>query len=323
MNDSYQTQFPGEDRQAFEQLLHQIYGERRVLVDIQEQPDGPQGFSGSQICYFTLTSEDPQGAIHNDSVVTKSASLLERRVLHQLSSQGCAVPPVVILEITSDESRRIYMPFLEVRPPFDLGHPLSPLTHSMADGLAGIHAANRGRPPYWLPLVSDDFLGRLWLHGWRGQWDANLLFPEFAAEFGAYTDRLDAAMDQLLKTLQILTEEGDSLTLLNGDLIPDHIRLWRGSACFIDWQQAAYGSFYLDLPNPFNVETALLYRDALARQGISIPVLEFQERFHEIGRYMGLRYLEYALWQWAQGGKERIRGRWFLYYTLALAVHGR
>lgn len=81
MNDNYQTQFHGEDRPAFEQLPHQMYGERRVLIDMREQPNGPQGFSGSQICYFTLTSADQQGAIHYDSVVTKSASLLERRVL--------------------------------------------------------------------------------------------------------------------------------------------------------------------------------------------------------------------------------------------------
>jgi hypothetical protein len=52
-------------------------------------------------------------------------------------------------------------------------------------------------------------------------------------------------------------------------------QLWRGSAYFIDWQQAAYGSFCLDLLNPFYVETALVYRDALTRQGISVPVLEF------------------------------------------------
>jgi hypothetical protein len=130
-------------------------------------------------------------------------------------------------------------------------------------------------------------------------------------------------MERFRETLKALTAERASLTLVNVDLIPDHIRLWHGTASFIDWEQACYGSFYLDLPNPFNVETALVYRDALARHGYPIPVLEFQERFHEIGRYMGLRYLGYALWQWAQGEEERHRGRWFLYYTLGLAIHGR
>jgi len=103
----------------------------------------------------------------------------------------------------------------------------------------------------------------------------------------------------------------------------DHIRLWRGKACFIDWEQSSYGSLYLDLPNHFTVETALVYRDALARHNYAIPEVEFLERYHEISRYMGLRYLGYALWQWAQDGEQRRQGRWFLYYTFSLALFGR
>jgi aminoglycoside phosphotransferase (APT) family kinase protein len=270
-----------------------------------------------------VANTDPRGMLHQDPLVTKSASLLERRVLSLLSGQGCAVPPVIVPNVTEDERMPVYMPFLEPRPPLDLGHPDSRLTYSIADGLAGIHAANRKQPPAWIPRTSDDFLGRLWLHAWREQWEANLNQPEFAAEFGKYTPRLEAAMDRFIQTLKDLTAEGETLTVLNVDLIPDHIRLWRGAARFIDWEQSSYGSLYLDLPNHFTVETALVYRDALARHGYSIPELEFQERYHEIGRYMGLRYLGYSLWRWAQGGAERRQGRWFLYYTFGLALHGR
>jgi hypothetical protein len=38
---------------------------------------------------------------------------------------------------------------------------------------------------------------------------------------------------------------------------------------------------------------------------------------------MGLRYLGAALEQWHLGGAARDRGRWFLYYTLGLALGGR
>ncbi|MGH8515358.1 MAG: hypothetical protein ACREV8_15745, partial [Gammaproteobacteria bacterium] len=87
----------------------------------------------------------------------------------------------------------------------------------------------------------------------------------------------------------------------NVDLIPDHIWLWRGRACFIDWEQSSYGPLYLDLPNAFNVETVLTYRDALARRGHRIPEVEFLERFHAISSYMGLRYLGFVLWQVGSG----------------------
>jgi aminoglycoside phosphotransferase (APT) family kinase protein len=308
---------------AFEQLLYQIHGEPRTVRNIQEQHNGSQGASGSQVRYFNVANTDPHGRLHLDPFVTKSASLLERRALSLLSAQGCAVPPVIVPDVTEDERMPVYMPFLEPRPPLDLGHPDSPLTYSISDGLAGIHAANRKQPPAWISRTSDDFLGRLWLRAWREQWEANLKQPEFAAEFGKYTPRLESAMDRFIQTLKDLTAEGETLTVLNVDLIPDHIRIWRGAARFIDWEQSSYGSLYLDLPNHFTVETALVYRDALARHGYSIPELEFQERFHEIGRYMGLRYLGYSLWRWAQGGEERRQGRWFLYYTFGLALHGR
>ena len=312
-----------ENQPAFDELLSQIHGEQRIIVDIQEQSHGPQGASGSQVRYFHVTNTDRRGTIHQDRLVTKSASLLERRVLHLLSRQGCAVPPSVIPDMTSDERALVYMPYLDERPALDLGHPESPLTHSIAEGLAGIHAANRNQPPAWLPHTSEDFLQRLWLHAWREQWHSNLEDPAFATEFGAHTSRLEAAMERFIRTLEALTAEGTSLTVLNVDLIPDHIRLWRGKACFIDWEQSSYGSLYLDLPNHFTVETALVYRDALARHNYAIPEVEFLERYHEISRYMGLRYLGYALWQWAQDGEQRRQGRWFLYYTFSLALFGR
>jgi hypothetical protein len=255
--------------------------------------------------------------------VTKAATLLERRIVHHLAAQKCAVPPVYIPDVTHEDRALIYMPFLEERSSLSHNQPDHPVTRSAAAGLAGIHARNRKNPPPWLPHASEDFLRRLWLYAWREQWDENMADPEFAAEFGSYAQPLNSAMEQFMRTLEALTAEGDTLTLLNVDLIPDHIRLWRGEVRFIDWEQSSYGTLYLDLPNHFTVEMALTYRDALAQHGYEIPVMEFMESYRSTGRYMGLRYLGFSLWQWAQGGEERQRGRWFLYYTLTLALRGR
>jgi hypothetical protein len=303
-------------------LLAQVHGEPRTVTAVVTEPGGPQGYSGSEVAYFQVASTGPDGAIHHDRLVVKQARLQERRIVALLAEQGCAVPPAVILDLETEGRAPIYMPYLEPRPPFAEGLG-SPLTESIADGLAGIHAANLGLPPAWLPHTARDFHDQLWLRAWREKWQANLAQPDFAAEFGGFTERLEAAHAQLLRNLAALTDEGTTLTLLNVDLIPDHIRLWRGRACFIDWEQSSYGTLYLDLPNAFNVETALAYRDALARHGHAIPETEFLERFHAISPYMGLRYLGFSLWQWEQGGAERERGRWFLYYCFHLALHGR
>lgn len=295
-----------------------------MVTSIHERPAGDQGASGAHIRYFDVTSTQRRGAReHHDVLVSKDASLFERRVLQLLTSQGCAVPPVYLTDVTSDTRVPVYMPYLEAHPAQALGHPESPLTRAIADGLAAIHAANRQQPPPWLPHVSDDYRARLWLTAWQGQWERNLADPLFAAEFGPYTARLAASLERLFETLNALTAEGTSLTLLNTDLIPEDIRLWRNTPRFIDWEQAAYGTLYLDLPNYFIVETALVYRDALAACGYEIPVPEFLERYHEVGRYMGLRYLGHALDVWERGGAQREQGRWFLYYTFKLALHGR
>jgi hypothetical protein len=214
------------------------------------------------------------------------------------------------------------MPYLEARPWLDLGHPESPLTLSSAEGLAGIHAANRGQRPDWLPRTDDDYLGRLWLRAWQERWTENLAQADFRAEFGPYTARLEEAMTRFMGVLAALTAEGDTLTLLNVDLIPDHVRVWQGRVCFIDWEQSSYGTLYLDRPIISSSRRPDL-RDALARHGYEIPAVEFMERYHEVGRYMGLRYLGFALDEWAAGGERRRQRRWFLYYTLHLALHGR
>lgn len=304
---------------GFEQLLLEIEGAPKRVVKIDQRQHGPQGASGSQVNYYEVACED--GVQH--TLVTKSASLLERRIVNLLSSQKCAVPPVYIPDVTSEGRALIFMPFLHERPPQDLSHFQSALTQSVADGLAGIHIANRQKPQPWLPHTSADFSKRLWLYAWREEWEKNLRDAEFLAEFGVYDQPLKTAMENFMRVVEVLTAESETLTLLNVDLIPDHIRLWRGEARFIDWEQSSYGTLYLDLPNYFSLESALSYRDALARHGHEIPVMEFMERFREVGRYMGLRYLGYSLWCWGQGGDTRRNNRWFLYYTLTLALRGR
>ncbi|CAF3924151.1 unnamed protein product [Rotaria sp. Silwood1] len=139
------------------------------------------------------------------------------------------------------------------------------------------------------------------------------------------------------------TIEGTSLTLINTDLTPDDIRSIEGHPVFIDCDQAAFGSFYLDLPNYFSVESALCYRNALAELGLDIPPALFMENFHEVGRYMGLRYLEVGLQAWRRHYNQEMKQNndaiqqekqstdesewdaqyWFFHYSLELALNGQ
>ena len=295
-----------------------MYGVYHRVISAEQQPDAPQGASGSQINMYRVTSQDAHAPLRQHVIVTKNASLLERQIYGLLHRQRCAVPPSYIPDLVSGDRALIYLPYLD-----ECSWADRTLTPSVAEALASIHAANRQQPPAWLPHVMPAFEDRLWLRAWREQWERNLADAEFAAEFAPFTRRLETAMAQFINVLHALTAEQETLTLLNVDLIPGHIRMWQGKACFIDWEQSSYGSLYLDLPNYFSVDTVLTYRDALAEHGYAIPVMEFMERYREVGRYMGLRYLGYSLWVWAQGGEQRQQGRWFLYHTLTLALQGR
>jgi hypothetical protein len=67
-------QVANENHFAFEEFLYQIHGEQRIIIDIQEQSHGSQGASGSQVRYFNVKNTDPRGTVHQDRLVTKSAS---------------------------------------------------------------------------------------------------------------------------------------------------------------------------------------------------------------------------------------------------------
>jgi thiamine kinase-like enzyme len=329
-----------DEKRCFQNLLVGIYGESVSIEQIEQQPDGEQGASGCKICYYKVYFTRDSKYSEIKQIISKEVGLLERRVLALLCEQKQAVPPTFIPSFSSDKSRFYQQyadPEITGRGPFD------PVTKAYARALARIHYMNLGQPRDWLPLATENFEDRLWLRAWHKEWHLNLTIPKFALEYGRYTHRLDNSLTRLLAFLHERTTEGTSLTLINTDLIPNDIRSIDGRPVFIDWDQAAFGSLYLDLPNYFSIETALCYRDALSELGLDIPPAVFMDNFHEVGRYMGLRYLEVGLKAWRHHYEQEIEPNngamhqektsaednewnfqcWFFHYCLEMALNGR
>jgi aminoglycoside phosphotransferase (APT) family kinase protein len=309
-------------REAVTEVVSGVIGSpaRIGIGSVQEESLGQQGASGSLVRTFTVRAEHGDGARQMVRVISKEASSLEHHVLSLFSSQHQAIP-VTWIETPLQEGRALIVQEYAESYPWQSAPPA--LTGQTADALAAMHVANLGAPPGWLPRADSSFIDELYLRATQQEWEHNLADPHFAREFGRYTEPLHAALGRLLDTLAELTREQQTLTLINTDITPDHLRLARGKPCIIDWNQAHYGSLYLDLPNVLNVETALLYRDALARHGLDIAPADFLERYREVGRYMGLRYLEVGLLNWRRRGDDGPQQRWFLYYCLTLALRGR
>ena len=309
----------------FRKLLTRIHGAPQLHIEsIQEQPRPHQGASGAVVRLYRVRWRAAAGVQGEERLVSKHASLKERRVVLLLDSQEQAVPPVLCP--TPDASGRapLLMPCVRSRPLNKiLGDPYVPLTQQVAQGLAGIHAANLERCPDWLPRAADDPMGRLYLQATQDEWARCMADARFRSDYGHYDHPLRESLQRLLELLAELEAEGSCCTLLNSDLHPDHIRLLGERPVFIDWEQACYGPLYLDLVNYFTLETALLYRDALAEAGYAIAPAAFLQRFRATGHFMGLRYLEVGLLSWQAGGAAWQQGRWFFHYCLSMALGGR
>ena len=305
--------------QGLAAVVSGVIGAPARLLDVQEEAPSPQGASGGVVRSFMVSAEGSDDKPQTVKVISKEASSRERHVLDLLSTQRQAIP-VTWVKDPSREGRALI--FQEYAEDYPWSAPDASLTEQTADGLAAIHAANLGALP-WLPRADRSFVEELYLRATQQEWERNLADPDFAQEFGRYTEPLHAALDRLLDVLGELTREEQTLTLINTDITPEHLRLARGKPCIIDWDQANYGSLYLDLPNVLSVETVLLYRDALARHGLDIAPTDFLERFREVGRYMGLRYLEVGLLNWRDRGEDWSHQRRFLYFCLTIALRGR
>lgn len=84
-------------------------------------------------------------------------------------------------------------------------------------------------------------------------------------------------------------------SLTHGELHSEHILLRNGQPYFIDWATALYAPFYLVLY--FTPDPAGCYRDALAAEGVHVPRVEFMDRYREMGRYDGFKWLCSGIWQ--------------------------
>ena len=145
--------------QACERLLNQITGDPRVVVTCQEQPPGLQGASGAEIRYFDVTSTDTQGAPYHETLVTKDATLLERRILRLLDGSGlCRAAGLSARCHQRWASAGLYALSDGASCRCD-GAPRQSPDPAIAAGLAGIHAANRQQPPPWLPHVTKTIVG--------------------------------------------------------------------------------------------------------------------------------------------------------------------
>lgn len=111
---------------------------------------------------------------------------------------------------------------------------------------------------------------------------------------------IDADANQFLAEMARLHQEAKTLTLIHADLHHDHIRMDGDQLYLIDFDDARYGSYYLDLPNLFNENSVWHYKKALDDLIQTDDDTLFMERFSLVDQYVGFKYMGFSLWRWRE-----------------------
>jgi aminoglycoside phosphotransferase (APT) family kinase protein len=308
------------------------------VIAIAPHAHGAQGYSGAILRYYDVTYRHG-GRDEQITLVTKDAPLRERRTLAWLGERQLPVPFSYTADLTTDAPALICMQHAGDAPL------RSERARQAAHALAAIHAATLGRGAelLWLPRADPAFfagrlIDRCWRKPWRHAltgagyrtWDGRDQEPvppdsAFQAAFSHYTPLLEDAAARFLHAMTALWERGDALTLIHADFHGEHVRSRAGRASIIDWEQAHYGPLYVDLPNYFSREEALLYRDALADLGHDIPRDEFLTGYAAADPYPGFKYFGIGLSQWRNGAPPRQHSsvRYWINMVLQGAATGR
>ncbi len=291
-----------------EQTIRLYFYPEAQLITYTTQPmrQDEQGYSGASLARHDLIFVDPRGEQHAVTLITKEALLRERRVLHLLTSQGHCVPFSHTLDLTTDGPALICQQDVSAE-----ALPTPPDSQrQVARCLARIHTMNlrRAEDLAWLPPADHAYFQDVILADYREQLALASQRPGFAVEYADVIGQMEWAVEPFLSTMDALWSAGNSLTLIHADMMDDHVLTHAGQPYVIDWGQARYGSFYLDLPNFFTPDTVLFYRDALAELGLDIPTDEFMRCYGQAGRYPGFKYIGFLLSLWGQGQLDALNG---------------
>ncbi len=295
------------------------FGTGTALTALHERADGAQGYSGATLRYYDVGYAVPagRGAL---TVVTKDTTLTERRLLTWLRTRGLPVPANHAPDLTTPARMLNCQEYCD--------EPAPPArARAAAYALAAIHHAAHEQAAEldWLPRADPAFFAeRLVDRCWRKPWQQLLtgagytdwhdrphpsIEPDaaFAATFAAITPTIETIAARFVRDMTALWHDAALCTVVHSDFHSEHAR-WRGDeARLIDWEQAHYGPYAIDLPNYFSREEALHYHDARTAHGWPISRDRFLAHYDAACPYPGFKYFGVGLAQWRTGKPSKRR----------------
>ncbi|XEC94195.1 phosphotransferase family protein [Paenibacillus tarimensis] len=233
------------------------------------------------------------------SLISKKATITERRALCMLLSQSANVPFTWTKDLTEG---RAYICTQDVDYLTDYNNlDIAMLQNKELHALAFIHHANLGKREQlsWLAPADQNHIYTMIHERWRAAWKVAKNNEQFMDEFGIYVPTVESVARSITDDMIRVLNDERTHTLIHNDLNPGNVLVYNNEdVMFIDWEEARYGSLLLDVPLRFTVEQAEDYRDALASLGHEIPHSLFIRQYKMAARYLGLRYMSWNLSVW-------------------------
>ncbi|MGM0885226.1 MAG: phosphotransferase [Bacillota bacterium] len=242
------------------------------------------------------------------SLVSKNATRIERQVLTRLYSQKASVP--FSLSYGSEGEERSLICIQDVDYQTDYRNlNISLLQKSEPKALSHIHISNFGlrKELSWLPEVDSFHIEKMIYERWKPQWQAAKGNEQFTDVFGEYIPLVEAVANTIFEDLQYVINDEKSHTLIHNDLNPGNVLVHNNTdVIFIDWEEARYGSLFLDIPLRCGTSEQLEeYRKLLSAKNIEIPDDHFNQMYAIASRYLGLRYMSWNLGAWTSNSQAK------------------
>lgn len=244
-------------------------------------------------------TEGPEGqTVREISLLSKQATFIERSALSRLYSQAANVPySLSNYPLSKERSLLVIQDVAQGADPTLLDP--ARVKEKRLQALAYIHVANLGcrQDLPWLPEAGLAHIAGTVEQGWRQAWEAARREPDFTERMLRYGEdtlvRVKDAAEGIAAEMAACLAAADTYTMIHHTLNPESVLTDdQGEVYFTDWEEARYGSLFLDLPlHCSGLKDALAYRSYLSVFGFEIPEERFIALYGAATRYAGLRLL--------------------------------
>lgn len=281
-----------------QKTVKQFFSETATVLDIESTPLN-LGYQAVNLSRHKVLIET-QSEQEYISLITKMANRTERRVTCRLFEQKANVPYSRTHDIDSDDRTLICFQDVDYKTHYQ-SLDIAMLQQKEIHTLAYIHSRNHGlyEELSWLPRVKRDYIEKIIYGIWKPAWEEAKQNEQFMETFGTYISKVEAVSGSIADELEVVMNDEATHTLIHNDLNPGNVLVHNNDeVMFIDWEEARYGTLFLDIPMRFDLPQAREYRRVLASLGWELPTEGFEQKYRVASRYLGLRYMTWNLGAW-------------------------